>query len=155
VAKRQDTLTKTFAQAAQSDSALQPLYDRLAAYKPLQRSINRSLTGALTGRVRVCDLDAAGLLTLAVDSNAAASSVRQLASRLIAAANLTETHPPLPKVTKLRIRVQVDFAQLARSQPTRAEPRWDLLATITDDLAVSPLKTALQRIIADVSARRR
>jgi hypothetical protein len=107
----------------------------------LQRIFALCAGPVLAKTARVCELTDDGRLTLAVDSNAAATLIRQQQTSLMR--NLIEKGV---QVTKVRPQVQVTAVMPRPAAPPRQPIPKEFLAKIADNLSDSPLKDALREI---------
>ena len=120
------------------------LVKRAQALLSAQAELDRALPAALAGHIRVMQLEA-GTLSLACDSGAVASRLRQQADALIA--NLTRR-----EVAVTTVRISVNPELLARyvhpvektGVPSAA---LDQLARLNTEIEDGPLKEALGRLL--------
>lgn len=134
--------TPTAARLVEGDKDLLPVLSHVSDLQALQRIFAHCVGAQLAASARVCELTTEGQLTLAVDSSAAATLIKQQQVRITR--NLVEKGV---KVTKLRPQVQVTAVMPTPVRPAKPPLPISFIAKIAEDMAESPLKLALREIV--------
>jgi hypothetical protein len=127
---------------------IQPIAARLKDIQRLQERYRAIVPGPLAAASRVCAIE--GTIVVICTANAAiAAALRQIAPRLLEAlrqAPDSAKHSTDQDITSIRVEVQVNASQRPRVPRGRGEVPREKLAEVSEKLAESPLKEALERM---------
>jgi Dna[CI] antecedent, DciA len=141
--------TEPIAKLLGASAELQPLAQRLAYIKRLQRRYRTLAPGQLAEASRVCAIDGTTVVICAA-SGPVAAILRQLAPRLLEGLREAARKSPKPSVDQelnsIRVEVQVNQVTPRRPVKPRGELPVDQLETVARGLSESPLRETLERI---------
>jgi L-aminopeptidase/D-esterase-like protein len=133
------------------NAEIRPLAERLEGIKRLNRRYRTLIPEQLHEASRVCAIDGTTVVVLAT-SGPVAAALRQVAPRLLEglreSVRKSSKHSGDQELTSIRIEVQVAERKPRRAVVPRTEIPRATLAKVAGKLSDSPLKEALERILA-------
>ena len=146
--------TQPLSRLLRNSPDLGPVRDRLEQVLLLQGRYRSVVPAALASSSRVCAVDGTTVVVRA-DNAPVAAALRALAPRLLAGLNVAAESEKKPlkikrdqELTALRVEVQVEAPPLPRRVQARKPLPVERLAEVAAHLSDSPLKDALERIVA-------
>ena len=139
------------------NAEIRPLAQRLERIKRLNRRYRTLIPEQLVEASRVCAIDGTAVVVLAT-SGAVAAALRQIAPRLLQglreSVRKSSKYSGDQELTSIRIEVQVAERKPRRPVAARSEIPRETLSKVAGKLSDSPLKEALERIVATPPKRK-